>query len=101
MRCCSIIRRSRACSASLSACSTRVAELTPRPEKIALALGLRLDEDQPALGFLGLCPGLAKAGLQLLHCGASGVDLGIGLGERQPVRFGIEAHQQVAAATTA
>jgi hypothetical protein len=66
------------------------------PGELPLAPGLRLDEGQPALDLLGLGPGLAEAGLQLLHLGASGVDLGIGLGEREPVRLGMETHEQVA-----
>ena len=64
--------------------------------QLALALRLHLEIGQPVLGFLRVGPGLAQAHLELLDRGARGVDLGLGLGERQPVGLGIEPHQHVA-----
>ena len=61
-----------------------------------LALGLHLEIEHPALGFLVLGLGLAQADLELLHRGARRIELGLGLGERQLVGLRIEAHEHLA-----
>jgi hypothetical protein len=63
--------------------------------QFALAFGLCLQKSQPVFGFLRVGLGLAQAHLELFDGGARRVDLGFGLGERQPVRLGIEPHQQI------
>ena len=64
--------------------------------QVVLALGLHLEIEHPALGFLVLGLGLAQADLELLHRGARRIELGLGLGERQLVGLRIEAHEHLA-----
>ena len=70
--------------------------LTPRPDRSRWRLRLGLQIRQLVLGLLGLGPDLAQARLELLDGGARGIDLGLGLGERQLIGRRIEAHQHVA-----
>ena len=67
--------------------------------QLALPLRLHLEIGEPVLGFLRVGAGLAQAHLELLDGGARGVDLGIGLGERQPIGLGSSRTSTSPAAT--
>ncbi len=57
---------------------------SPRvPDQIARPLGLRLQERQLVLGLPGFSPDLAQARLELLDGSACGIDIGLGLGQRE------------------
>ena len=58
-----------------------------------LTLGLHLEVEHLALGFLVLGLGLAQADLQLLHRRARRIELGLRLGEHELVGLRIEAHE--------
>jgi hypothetical protein len=61
-----------------------------------LSLGLHLQIEHPALGFLVFGPGLAQACLQLLERGTRRLEFGLGFGEGQLVGRRIEPHEHLA-----